>query len=519
MVKHGRSLSWTDPSGNVYHYYDNPMFKAVVFVLLQELCERLAFYGLTPNLQTFLKEFLGYTDTTANSYISSFNAILYVTPLISASLADTILGVYITILSFSLVYLCGFVLLTISSIPSVHQPWMIHTSLLVLIPLGGGGIKSCVNIMGAHQFHPEIHKSLITRYYTYFYASINLGAIVGGIVTPILLQEISFTASFLFPTIFFIIATIIFVGGGLMGRYVRPKPQGSAVIQIMKVGVASILKCSLEKNKESNGGKFKDGFIEDVKALLRLIPLFSLIIPFVMAYNNMTTAFLTQAQKMDRNTLGWQIPPAMMQNVDPIAVVVMSLVVDGVVYRLLRKHNKMPPVLGRFCIGCCWGALSLLCALIVELVVKSRPVFTVSIWAQVPQFWFIATGEIFLISTSYEIAFTHSPSSLKAVASAVNLCFFAISSALSAVLFDLAEPWLPNFLPDNPTRESVAGAHYDYYYLVLIGLCLFGAIASLLLLPYFNKVARKNAERQAEADKEREEEARIASSEEVVDSQ
>ncbi|KAF4650955.1 hypothetical protein FOL47_000742 [Perkinsus chesapeaki] len=515
MVKSSRSISWTDPSGNIYHYYENPMFRAVVFVLLQELCERLAFYGLTPNLQTFLKEYLGYTDTTANSYISAFNAILYVTPLFSAALADTILGVYLTIIIFSLVYLCGFTLLTISSIRSVHQAWMIHISLLVLIPLGGGGIKSCVNIMGAHQFHPELHKPLITRYYTYFYASINLGAIVGGIVTPILLQEVSFTASFLFPLIFFIIATVIFVAGGLLGRYVMPKPQGSAVVQILKVMFWSVMKLSLEKNKESNGGKYKDGFIEDVKALLRLIPLFSLIIPFVMAYNNMTTAFLTQAQKMDRTTGGWQIPPAMMQNVDPIAVVVTSLFVDGVVYRLLRKHNKMPPVLGRFCIGCGFGALALLCALIVELQVKSHPVFTVSIWWQVPQFWFIATGEIFLISTSYEIAFTHSPSSLKTVASAVNLCFFAIASALSAVLFDVAQPWLPNFVPSNPTEETVAGAHYDYYYIVLIGLCVFGGLASLSLIPYFNKVARKNAVRQAEADKERREESVEQSDENV----
>ncbi|KAF4720562.1 hypothetical protein FOZ62_007108, partial [Perkinsus olseni] len=58
---------------------------------------------------------------------------------------------------------------------------------------------SCVNVMGAQQFHPEEHKDLITRYYTYFYASINLGSIVGGIVTPILVESVSFTASFSFP--------------------------------------------------------------------------------------------------------------------------------------------------------------------------------------------------------------------------------------------------------------------------------------------------------------------------------
>ncbi|KAF4730748.1 hypothetical protein FOZ62_023345, partial [Perkinsus olseni] len=72
-----KGYSWTDLYGNECFYYKDPMKGAIPFILLQELCERLACYGLTPNLQTFLKEYLGYTDTSANSYISSFNSILY----------------------------------------------------------------------------------------------------------------------------------------------------------------------------------------------------------------------------------------------------------------------------------------------------------------------------------------------------------------------------------------------------------------------------------------------------------
>ncbi|KAF4709070.1 hypothetical protein FOZ63_017524, partial [Perkinsus olseni] len=229
-----KPYSWTDVSGNVYHYYKHPMRKAVLFVLLQELCERLAFYGLMPNLQLFLKEYLGVDDAGANSYIATFNAILYVTPLLSAVLSDTILGLYLTILIFSLVYMAGLGLLTLSTIHSISQPWMVHVSLLFLIAFGAGGIKSCVNVMGAQQFHPEEHKALITRYYTYFYACINVGSIVGGVVTPILAESVSFTASFAFPLVAFVVATVAFVAADMMGRYVKPKPQGSAVLEILK---------------------------------------------------------------------------------------------------------------------------------------------------------------------------------------------------------------------------------------------------------------------------------------------
>ncbi|KAF4654515.1 hypothetical protein FOL46_008700 [Perkinsus olseni] len=492
-----KEYSWKDLYGNECFYYKDPMKGAVPFILLQELCERLACYGLTPNLQTFLKEYLGYTDTLANSYVLSFNSILYVTPLLSAVISDTLLGLYYTIVIFSFVYMAGLALLTVSSVKSISQPWMIHLSLLVLIAFGAGGIKSCVNVMGAQQFHPEHHRDLITRFYTYFYAAINLGAIARGIVTPILLEEAGFTASFTFPLALFILATVVFITGDVMDRYVKPKPQGSAVLQILKVVVYSVFKCSLEKNKVSRGGKFEDNFIEDAKAVFTLLPMFVLIIPFCMAYNNMTTAFLTQAKKMDRATFGWNMPPAMIQNVDPIAVVISSFVVDSFLFPYLRKHDWMPEPLVRFCIGSLFGAVALACALVVEYQIKSQPLFTISVWYQVPQFWMIALGEIFLMSTSYEVAFTYSPVSLKAVASAFNLCFFAIASALSAVLFSLCQPWLPDFDPALPIEESYKDAHYDYYYYLLIGLCLLGSIGAILSVPYFNKVKKKSTLRRA----------------------
>ncbi|EER06449.1 Tripeptide permease tppB, putative [Perkinsus marinus ATCC 50983] len=495
-VNHKKPLTWTDASGNVYHYFEHPMMQATIFVLIQELCERLAFYGITPNLQTFLKEFLGYNDTAANTYISAFQAVIYVTPLVAAVLADTLLGVYNTILAFSVVYTIGLGLLCLASIESISEPWMIHLSLMVLITFGSGGIKSCVNVMGAQQFHPELHRAQITRFFTYFYASINVGGLIGGLVTPILVEKVSFFVAYLVPFFAFIIATTIFLIGGVMGRFVKPKPQGSAVIRVIEVIGDSAIHCSLEKCKKSRGGRFEDQFIEDAKAIFRLIPLFALVIPFMIAYAQMTTAFLTQAEKMNRDTFGWQIPAAMMQNVDSISIIVNSLWIDGVLYKYLRQHNHMPSALLRMCIGSMLGCIALLCALGVEYSVMDRPLYSVSVWWQVPQFFLIATGEIFLISTSYEVAFTYSPGQLKAVSSALNLLFFSFSNLLAGVVFQLCAPWMPNFDPDDyPESVMYRSSHYDYYFMLLAGVCVFGAILCLICVPYFNKVEREHAAR------------------------
>ncbi|KAF4671860.1 hypothetical protein FOL47_001155 [Perkinsus chesapeaki] len=496
-VQSSKPLAWTDASGNTYHYYEHPFLRSVVFILGQELCERLAYYGLTPNLQTFLKEFAGMDDSGANSYISIFNSIIYLTPLVSAALSDTVLGLYVTIVVFSLIYACGLILLTLSAIESISEQWMIDVALLFLIALGAGGIKSCVNIMGAQQFHPEHHKDLITRYYTYFYATINVGSIIGGIVSPILVQECSFFVAFLFITIVFLCACVVFLTGGLLGRYVKPKPQGSAVLQVVEVIGVACTKLSFEKCKKSKGGKFDDSFIEDTKCLLRLVPMFTIVIPFQMVYTQMTTAYLTQATKMDTDTFGWDMPAAMFQNVDPFAVIINSLILDQVIFPYLQRKNMFPSVLARFCMGCIAGACSLLCAMGLEYVVMAKPMFSVSAWWQVPQFWLIALGECFLFATSYEVAFTYSPGQLKACASGLNLLFFSFGSMLSAVLFQVCSPWLPDFKPEDPSTWG--GSHYDYYYMVLIGFCVLGAIGSLALIPYFNRVAAANM---AVADKE-----------------
>ncbi|KAF4670124.1 hypothetical protein FOL47_002186 [Perkinsus chesapeaki] len=488
-----KPFSWTDRSGNTYHYFRNPMVMSCIFILMQELCERLAFYGITPNLQLFLKKYLGYTDPQADSYVAIFNSVLYVTPLIGGVMADTLLGVYYVILAFSIVYMIGLVLLTLSSIESITQPWMIHLSLLVLITLGAGGIKSCVNVMGAQQMHPEEHKKEVTSFFTYFYASINVGALIGGVVTPILLQDVSYFASFVFPLAFFVVATVVFVLGDFMNRYVKAKPQGSATVKVAKVAVFSLLKCSCEKNKKSNGGRFEDEFIEDAKLFFRLLPIFTLTIPFNMVYNTMTTTFLTQAFKMDRNTFGWNMPAALMQNIDSIAVIAVSVTVENLVYPFLRKRGLMPPPLVRFCIGSLFAAVALLAALFVEYAVKANPLYTVSIWWQIPQFSLIATGEILLISTSYEVAFTNAPPELKNVASAVNLCFMAMANALTAVLFQLTAPWLTDFIPGSAIAPP---SHYDYFYFVLIGICLVGAAGALLCVPYYRKVAAETLARQ-----------------------
>jgi peptide/histidine transporter 3/4 len=285
----GRSLSWVDSTGAMYQYYMRPLSQACLFILVQEACERLAYYGIAPNLQKFLSSTLKISANDANMFITIFQALVYFFPLISAILADTWLGSFATILIFSGLYMVGLALLCISAIPSISQNWMVYVSLLFFIALGAGGIKSCVNVMGASQFHPTEHQKDITRFFTFFYAAINVGAIVGGIVVPLVQQVTdSYFISYLIPLGSFAIATFVFAVGS--PRYVKMKPQGSQILQILRVIGTSAASCSpVDMRKESRGGRFKDQFIEDTKSLGYLLPIFLLTVPFNMCYVCLTT--------------------------------------------------------------------------------------------------------------------------------------------------------------------------------------------------------------------------------------
>jgi hypothetical protein len=70
-----------------------------------ELCERLAYYGMSTNLIVYLTSHLGVLSADAAVQLQVWGGCCYVTPLLGAYLADAYLGRYRTIISFSIVYL------------------------------------------------------------------------------------------------------------------------------------------------------------------------------------------------------------------------------------------------------------------------------------------------------------------------------------------------------------------------------------------------------------------------------
>ena len=98
-------------------------------------------------------------------------------------------------------------------------------ALLFLWPVGTGTIKAVVNVFGARQYHPILQRSLVESYYVQFYMVINVGAVAGCVVIPVVARS-SITMAYSIPFVLLFAALLVFVAGSK--RYVDVIPLGRA---------------------------------------------------------------------------------------------------------------------------------------------------------------------------------------------------------------------------------------------------------------------------------------------------
>ena len=193
------------------------MPKGIPYIIGNELAERFSFYGMKTILIVFMTKYLmdsnGNLDTMSDSeatfWYHLFTTAVYFTPIIGAIISDAFLGKYKTILLLSTVYCLGHFTLAIDE---TRLGLLLGLS---LISIGAGGIKPCVSAHEGDQFG-KTNSHLLGKVFSWFYLSINMGAAISSLLTPILLDKYGPHLAFGIPGILMLIATILF----WMGRNV-----------------------------------------------------------------------------------------------------------------------------------------------------------------------------------------------------------------------------------------------------------------------------------------------------------
>ncbi|ETN39965.1 uncharacterized protein HMPREF1541_06192 [Cyphellophora europaea CBS 101466] len=466
---------------------------SVFLVAVIELCERFTYYGCQGIFQNYVQKpldgslgngGLGLGHQGATGLTTFYTFWCYTTPLLGGLIADQYLGKYKTILTFAGVYMCGLLILVCTSIPSSLQAGAGlggYVTSILLTGLGTGGIKANVAPLIAEQYTRRTMEIAVTkkgervvidpyvtiqRIYLIFYWTINIGAL-SLLATPYMERDIGFWSAYTLCICMFAVGVTVLVLGRKM--YVDRPPQGSIVTDSFRAIGLMIRYRNLDaprqaflREKGSNKTvKWDDQFVDELKRALIACKVFCFYPIYWVVYGQFSNNFVTQALQMR----GHGIPNDLMQNFDPIAIIVFVPVLDRLVYPLLRKlHIPFKPI-SRIVTGFTIASLAMMYAAIVQhLIYSAGPCYghplcdasvdangvaqgnNVHIAIQTPAYMLIGISEIFASATGYEYAYTKAPPRMKSFVQSLFLLTNAVGSALGEAFvpaaFDPAILWM-----------------------------------------------------------------------------
>ncbi|KAL6953965.1 hypothetical protein U1Q18_042481 [Sarracenia purpurea var. burkii] len=531
-------------------------WKACGFILGNECCERLAYYGMSTNLVNYLEKRLNQGNVAASNNVTNWSGTCYITPLIGAFLADAYLGRYWTIASFSIIYVFGMTLLTLSASvnglkpvcgndvchPTVSQTAVCFTA-LYLIALGTGGIKPCVSSFGADQFDEtdETERKKKSSFFNWFYFTINVGALIASSVLVWVQMNVGWGWGFGIPAVAMAVAVVSFFSGSRLYRFQRPG--GSPLTRIFQVVVASLRKSHVKipddksllyetaneeqnikgsrKLKHTEKFRFFDKAaveteadhvkdlanpwrlctvtqVEELKSIVRLLPVWASGIVFSTVYSQMSTMFVLQGNTMDQH-MGpkFKIPSASLSLFDTLSVIFWAPVYDRTIVPFARKftgHDRGFTQLQRMGIGLVISILSMVVAGVLEVIrlnfVRKHDFYDLneipmSIFWQVPQYFLIGCAEVFTFIGQLEFFYDQAPDAMRSLCSALSLTTVALGNYLSTLLVTIVTKVTTRhgklgWIPDNLNR-----GHLDYFYWVLATLSLLNFFVYLWIAKWY----------------------------------
>ncbi|SAM07058.1 hypothetical protein [Absidia glauca] len=454
--------------------------KSAYLVVLIELCERFTYYGLTGPFQNYIQNpasgsfpadhpgAMGKGQQTATALTTFFQFWCYVTPIIGAIIADQYLGKYKTIVLFAGIYMVGLVILTTTASPAAISGGATFPGFIVsilIIGLGTGGIKANVSPLVAEQYRSRSayiktlangDRVIVTPQATYqkifnmFYWGINVGSL-SAIATTELEKNVGFWAAYLLPTCMFVPCIIVVLLGHK--QYVTFPPRGSVFLEAGKLFMYSRkVKDGLKACKPSllqvshpelaAAATWDDVFVDELKRTIKACTLFLWFPIYWLCLSQINNNLISQAGTM----LTGNVPNDIMQNIDPLVLIITIPLMDRVGYPLLRRLGfPMRPVF-RITLGFLFGAIDMAYTAGIQSMIYNTPPYYsypsegetgqnwISAGYQIPSYVFIAFSEIFANITGLEYAFKKAPQSMKSIVMALFLFISCFSSILGFAL-------------------------------------------------------------------------------------
>jgi len=407
----------------------NNMPKGIPYIIGNELAERFSFYGMKCILIIFMTQYLvnendiiePMSDTEATKWYHLFTSAVYFTPILGALLSDIFIGKFKTILLLSIIYCFGHLSLAIDE---TRFGLIIGLS---LISIGAGGIKPCVSAHVGDQFG-KTNSILLTKVFSWFYLSINLGAFISTLLTPYLLHNYGPWLAFGIPGVLMLIATYIF----WLGRHV--------FIHIPPKGL-SFFKKLLSK--------------ESIYSILKLSIIYIFIAIFWSLFDQTGSTWVLQAEKLNRNWLGINWYSSQIQSINPIMILIFAPLFSYYLYPKLNKITNLTD-LKKISIGLFLAVPSFLIIGLIEKWIELG--YTPSIGWQVFAYMILTASEVLVSITCLEFSYTQAPNFMKSLI----MGFFLLSVSIGNIF----TVWINNFMITNNITYSQS--YYNFYAFLML---------------------------------------------------
>ncbi|HEV7168526.1 MAG TPA: oligopeptide:H+ symporter, partial [Micrococcaceae bacterium] len=359
-----QATSQAPASSSDKSFFGHPRMLANLFSV--ELWERFSYYGMQAILAYYMyfsvtQGGLGLDKTLALSLVGAYGGGVYLSTILGAWLADRVFGSERVLFYSAMLIMAGHL-----SLALLHGVGGLATG-LILIAIGSGGLKANTTALVGTLYAPTDTRR--DAGFSIFYMGINLGALFGPLITDLLRTTPGLGFHFGFG------AAALGMAIGLVWygvtrknlpeeahRVANPLPaaQRTRMILIGVGGIIVILALVLTNIVTADNLAlvvavvavlasiayftviFRSRLVTALerKRVTAFIPLYLASAAFWALFQQQSTFIATYSDvKLDRNILGWEMPPGWVQSINPIFIIIFA----GVFAALWTKLGDRQP--------------------------------------------------------------------------------------------------------------------------------------------------------------------------------
>ncbi|KAJ1280581.1 hypothetical protein BS78_04G243600 [Paspalum vaginatum] len=505
--------------------------KAPAVVLGFECLESTAFNGISTNLVVYLQTVLHGSNLASASNFATWYGTSYLTPIFGAVIADTFLGNYNTILISLAVYLLGMMFVTFSAFlptaavlggTSVFGANTVAFIGLYLVAIGSGGVRSSLLPFGAEQFDDDnaTDRESKASFFSWFYLCVDFGIVVSGLAIVWIQDNVSWGLGFGIATACIALAFGAFVLATPM--YKRRMPTGTPLKRLSQVVVAAFRKITLKvpahadmlyevsdkvdpqpKIAHTSDFAFLDKAaiisesdmeemseetvsswklctvtqVEELKILLRLLPIWVTSVIVSSAFTQMNTTFIQQGSAMKMSILSVPVEAASMGSFEVVFVLIWVLLNSKVIVPALRGFSSggdgEPSQLQRMGAGRLLMALAMAVSALLEMkrLDGAARGEEITIAWQLPQYFLLAGAEVFCYIAQLEFFFAEAPDTMKSTCTSLALLTIALGSYLSSFIYAIVAAFTATADSPGWIADNLDQGHLDYFFWAMAAMC------------------------------------------------